>query len=164
MLWRLYVENAPHCCTTCHSHSVQKHNSIFRIAGSSADHPTRFLQRIKIKACEFYALRIYCFRSSAVEVQRPTPSNILTAVTRFLAIIHRIWESERRPCYFDRELFLVGLETEDRIYRDWITDRIGQGQLKNALTRVWQDQDLHHRRLSMCDLRRMLFVDPMNNL
>lgn len=114
------------------------------------------LQRIDILTCEFYALRIYWFRNNDREVQNMTSPGILGVAARFLTIASRIWDSDRRPCYFDRELFLVGLETEDRIHRGWIKDRLNQGQLKNALTLVWQEQDKHQTRMAVGDLKRTL--------
>lgn len=114
------------------------------------------LRRADILTCEFYGLKINWFRCNDIDTEHPESSNVLNLAKQFLKIAYRIWTFGCGPCYFDRQLFLVGTETEDLIHRDWIKARLHETQLKGALARVWQEQDILQNRLPMSKLRQIL--------
>ncbi|KAK4061686.1 hypothetical protein Trihar35433_9286 [Trichoderma harzianum] len=87
------------------------------------------------------------FQIDAAEV--PSPDiRIQDSVSSFLQIAHRLQRMKARYSWFDRSLFLVGIETRDAIHRDWIQGRMIRADLIRALSRVWEGEKMYGRRLS----------------
>lgn len=79
----------------------------------------------------------------------PSPDiRIQDSVSSFLQIAHRLQRMKARYSWFDRSLFLVGIETRDAIHRDWIQGRMIRADLTRALSRVWEGEKMYGRRLS----------------
>ncbi|KAK0759327.1 hypothetical protein N5P37_007515 [Trichoderma harzianum] len=101
--------------------------------------------QIDAAVCEFYAIRLYHFRCQEV----PSPDvRIQDSISSFLQIAHRLQRMKARYSWFDRSLFLVGIETRDAIHRDWIQGRMIRADLIRALSRVWEGEKMYGRRLS----------------
>jgi hypothetical protein len=113
---------------------------------------TRLRFQIDTYVCEFYAIRLYHFRCKD---QLPT-TYIKDSISSFLRIAHRIQKLNVRYSWFDRSLFLVGIETGDNIHRDWIEDRVARVDIKTALQRVWKDEKASGRRLTQCQMKEIL--------
>lgn len=126
------------------------------IAGKPIDQYTVMPRRVDILVCEFYGLKIHLLRCCDRSTECSTSPEAFILAEKFLKIAHRIWTLGYGPSYFDRHLFLVGMETEDSIHRDWITDRLHETQLKYALARVWQEQNTRQIRLPMSELRQII--------
>ncbi|KAL5093747.1 hypothetical protein Trisim1_009227 [Trichoderma cf. simile WF8] len=124
-----------------------KYSSFFRIAHRDAidgKYPRIHFQ-IDAAVCEFYAIRLYHFRCQ----EMPSPDiRIQDSVSSFLQIAHRLQRMKARYSWFDRSLFLVGIETRDAIHRDWIQGRMIRADLTRALSRVWEGEKMYGRRLS----------------
>ncbi|KAL6800982.1 hypothetical protein GGI42DRAFT_52171 [Trichoderma sp. SZMC 28013] len=124
-----------------------KYSSFFRIAHrNTIDGKYRRLHfQIDAAVCEFYAIRLYHFRCQEV----PSPDiRVKDSVSSFLQIAHRLQRMKARYSWFDRSLFLVGIETRDAIHRDWIQGRMIRADLIRALSRVWESERMYGRRLS----------------
>ncbi|KKP05738.1 hypothetical protein THAR02_02112 [Trichoderma harzianum] len=79
----------------------------------------------------------------------PSPDiRIRDSVSSFLQIAHRLQRMKARYSWFDRSLFLVGIETRDAIHRDWIQGRMIRADLIRALSRVWEGEKMYGRRFS----------------
>jgi hypothetical protein len=59
-------------------------------------------------------------------------------------------------------LFLAGIETNDTIYREWIFSRLTSDRVAAALQRTLDAQAFAGQRLSMVEIRNMLYngVEP----
>ncbi|KAL7940814.1 hypothetical protein V8C42DRAFT_355977 [Trichoderma barbatum] len=136
-------------------HSIQgeidtletKYSSFFHIAHRDTfdGQYLRLHFQIDAAVCEFYAIRLYHFRCQ--EAQSPD-TRIQDSVSSFLQIAHRLQRMKARYSWFDRSLFLVGVETRDAIHRDWIQGRMIRADLIRALSQVWEGEKMYGQRLS----------------
>ncbi|RFU81488.1 transcription factor cys6 [Trichoderma arundinaceum] len=133
-----------------------KYRSFFRIAHRDTVDDcsySRLYFQIDAAVCEFYALRLYHFRCQGETLP---DDKIRSWVTLYLQIAYRLQQIKVRYHWFDKSLFLVGAETHDAIYRDWIQRRMIRSDLKKALMCVWEKEKMQGKRLSREEYRAIL--------
>ncbi|KAL7914419.1 hypothetical protein GGI35DRAFT_440125 [Trichoderma velutinum] len=121
------------------------------LSNSSADY-SRLRFQIDAVISEFYAIRVYIFLCQDHE----SNEYIKTSVSSYLQIRHRMLKAAVRYSWFDRSLFIIGVEVSDPIHRDWILEQMVTPELKQRLTIVWAVQQTNKRRLKTHELKDIL--------
>ncbi|EXJ96295.1 hypothetical protein A1O1_01421 [Capronia coronata CBS 617.96] len=132
-----------------------KCDSFIRITSSPFSAQSQYTRRhfqIDTIVCEFYAIQIYHFRCR----EQPLTAAISNAASSYLRIASRIWKAGVRYSWFNRSLFIVGIETTDPIHRDWIQDHMAITELKHLLLTAWAAEESRGKRLAPEDLREIL--------
>lgn len=112
----------------------------------------------------FNALKVYYFRvndtdSSTVEI----PPDVQIALTNVLEIIEKTFASKSSDLH-DRlqwPLFLAGIETSNRIYRNWIVNNISSRRAREALQQTIDHQSCSGKRLAMSVIKALLCESDM---
>jgi hypothetical protein len=107
----------------------------------------------------FNALRIYYFRSTVWDLKIETPQEIENSLKTILTITQRTF-STRSTELHDRlqwPLFLTGIETNDPIYQEWIFSRLTGTNVATSLQQILDAQALDGQRLSMIEIKDMLY-------
>ncbi|KAK3936642.1 hypothetical protein QBC46DRAFT_394549 [Diplogelasinospora grovesii] len=128
-------------------------STVFRLTESTARVRDRLLANADWAVCNYYALRIYHFRCSAVaddESVAETVAALLMLTQKSLATKDK-GQSDR----LQWPLFWAGIETADTIYRDWIKDKLTDRGLKAALEMVLWEQLVVGERIGMDRIRQI---------
>ena len=93
------------------------------------------------------------------------PADIQNSLSIVLNIVQRTFPPTSTELH-DRlqwPLFLAGIETKDAIYREWILSRLTSRRVAAALERTLDAQARAGRRLSMTEIRNLLYSDVEYN-
>ncbi|KAL7945171.1 hypothetical protein V8C42DRAFT_324787 [Trichoderma barbatum] len=134
----------------------KKCTPLFCIANTPLPNPNADYSRLRFQIdtviSEFYAIRVYIFLCQDHE----SSEYIKTSVSSYLQIRHRMLKAAVRYSWFDRSLFIIGVEVSDPIHRDWIFGQMVTPELKQRLTIVWAAQQTNRRRLQAEELKDVL--------
>jgi hypothetical protein len=114
----------------------------------------------------FNALKIYYFRSTVCDLKIETPQEIENSLKAILTITQRTF-STRSTELHDRlqwPLFLTGIETNDTIYQEWIFSRLTGSNVATSLQHILDAQALAGQRLSMMEIKDMLYSRTEHSL
>lgn len=140
---------------------LQKFFSVFRLSSEATKPRARVLVNADFDVVLFNALQVYHFRSTIVDLNIETPVDIQASIKTILTIIQRTFASKSTELH-DRlqwPLFLAGIETSDPIYRDWIFSRLTSSRVAGALKKTLDAQEFSGHRLSMPEVRNLLYED-----
>ena len=104
---------------------------------------------------------MYYFRSTIDDLKVEVPPDIHNSLNTVLAIVQRTFPPTSTELH-DRlqwPLFLAGIETKDAIYQEWILLRLTSRRVAAALQRTLDAQARAGRRLSMSEIRNLLYSD-----
>lgn len=107
-----------------------------------------------------YYFRVNDLDSSTVEI----PPDVQTALTNVLDVIEKTFASSKNPDLHDRlqwPLFLAGIETRNRIYRNWIVNNISSRRAREALQQTIDHQSCSGKRLAMSVIKALLCESDM---
>lgn len=143
----------------------KKYSSVFQKSAMSTQPRDRVLINADYDVVLFNALKVYYFRvndaeSSALEI----PADIQMALTNVLEVIEKTFASSESPDLHDRlqwPLFLAGIETRNRIYRDWIVNNISSRRAREALQQTIDHQSCSGKRLAMSVIKALLCESDM---
>lgn len=109
-------------------------------------------------ASNFNFVQIYYFRLIVDDSTQAAPPHIAFAMTDILNIVHRAFSEQEAwgHALFQLPLFMVGIETNDRIHREWIISKMSNLRFRVALSQVISIQDRSGSRLSIARVRQIL--------
>jgi hypothetical protein len=117
----------------------------------------------------FNALRVYYFRATLSDLEVETPPEVETALESLFFVIERTFASKNNDLH-DRlqwPMFIAGIETNNRIYGQWILSKITKNRARAALEQTIEAQSLTGKRLTMSEIRALLYdgdLDELGNL
>ncbi|CZR66600.1 uncharacterized protein PAC_16501 [Phialocephala subalpina] len=142
----------------------KKYASVFQKSATTTQPRDRVLINADYDVVLFNALKVYYFRvndtdSSTVEI----PPDVQIALTNVLEIIEKTFASKSSDLH-DRlqwPLFLAGIETSNRIYRNWIVNNISSRRAREALQQTIDHQSCSGKRLAMSVIKALLCESDM---
>ena len=117
----------------------------------------------------FNALRVYYFRTTLSDLEVETPPEVETALESLFFVIERTFASKNNDLH-DRlqwPMFIAGIETNNRIYGQWILSKITKNRARAALEQTIDVQSFTGKRLTMSEIRALLCdgdLDELGNL
>jgi hypothetical protein len=112
---------------------------------------------------------VYYFRSTITDLTIETPPEIQNSLNIILTLVQRTFSSRGTELH-DRlqwPLFLAGIELNDtkyREYREWIFSRLTSNRVAAALQQTLDAQAFTGKRLSIPEIRDMLYTGDGPNL
>ncbi|KAH8646919.1 hypothetical protein BX600DRAFT_503742 [Xylariales sp. PMI_506] len=127
----------------------KKYNSIIKF-----DRENRLMKHIAPTAdlvtAMFFFVQIYLFRTTLTKLEQPTPSHIVMLLYEIMQCAHRICSSElpNAQNLLSFPLFIVAIETQDRIHVEWILNKLpSRSSLRSVLLEVRRRQQDKGERL-----------------
>jgi hypothetical protein len=117
----------------------------------------------------FNALRVYYFRATLSDLEAETPPEVEAALESLFFVIERTFASKNNDLH-DRlqwPMFIAGIETNNRIYGQWILSKITKNRARAALEQTIDVQSFTGKRLTMSEIRALLCdgdSDELGNL
>lgn len=114
----------------------------------------------------FNALRVYYFRTTLSDLEVETPPEVETALESLFFVIERTFTSKNNDLH-DRlqwPMFIAGIETNNRIYGQWILSKITKNRARAALEQTIEIQSFTGRRLTMSEIRMLLCEEDANEV
>jgi hypothetical protein len=114
----------------------------------------------------FNALRVYYFRATLSDLEVETPPEVETALESLFFAIERTFASKNNDLH-DRlqwPMFIAGIETNNRIYGQWILSKITKNRARAALEQTIEAQSLTGKRLTMGEIRALLCDGDLHEL
>jgi hypothetical protein len=114
----------------------------------------------------FNALRVYYFRATLSDLEVETPPEVETALESLFFVIERTFASKNNDLH-DRlqwPMFIAGIETNNRIYGQWILSKITKNRARAALEQTIEAQSLTGKRLTMSEIRALLCDGDLHEL
>ncbi|KAI9649840.1 hypothetical protein NHQ30_002422 [Ciborinia camelliae] len=136
----------------------QTYSFIFELAAIDVETRPRFLVNADWILSYFYAIRIYHFRyTTQNEDRNARPKVIKRALKSLLDIAQRIFAKGDEENYerLHWPLFMAGIETSDKIHREWILEKFSSGKFRTVLEKVLKIQHLSGTRVHMSLIREM---------
>jgi hypothetical protein len=100
----------------------QECSSVFRIAATKTMPRTRIHVDVDYDVVLFETLRMYCSRSTIVDLKMLNPHEVSVALKTLLSIVQITFAYNGIELHerLQWPLFLAGIETNDMVYREWI--------------------------------------------
>jgi hypothetical protein len=114
----------------------------------------------------FNALKVYYFRTTLSDLSMEAPPEVETALESLFFVIERTFASKNNDLH-DRlqwPMFIAGIETNNRIYGQWILSKIAKNRARAALEQTIETQSFTGRRLTMSEIRSLLFEEDANEM
>jgi hypothetical protein len=114
----------------------------------------------------FNALRVYYFRTTISDLSIKTPPEVETALENLFFVIERTFASKNNDLH-DRlqwPMFIAGIETNNRIYGQWILSKITKNRARAALEQTIEIQSFTGKRLTMSEIRSLLCEEDANEM
>jgi hypothetical protein len=111
-----------------------------------------------LAAATFYFVQVYLYRVTVVDLKQTTPAHVSTCLFETMQCARRLLSSPypNGQKLLDFPLFMVGIETADQIYIDWIQERLISPRLRATLSQTLSRQEQTGQRVSISILRSIL--------
>jgi hypothetical protein len=130
---------------------------VFENSSKDTKARSRVLMNADYDVVLFNALRVYYFRTTIFDLSIKTPPEVETALESLLFVIERTFASKNNDLH-DRlqwPMFIAGIETNNRIYGQWILSKITKNRARAALEQTIEIQS-SGKRLTMSEIRALL--------
>ncbi|KAF8858078.1 hypothetical protein BDZ45DRAFT_651788 [Acephala macrosclerotiorum] len=132
-----------------------RYTSVYCFSATATKPRTRTLVDADSSIAYYHVVHVYLFRCTMNDPGAPCPAEIQTVLSTILNIAHKTFASGDNALFHRIEwpLRITGVETNNKIYREWIQGKLGESSIGTVLDQVLHAQQKIGRRVGVGYMR-----------